>query len=388
MDIGSLSEVCRVCANKIKDKKRQRHIFNYLRGKLLQNLKLITGVKLLPNESLPNFICERCNSELELAIKFRERCIFSQNYLEDLLKKQYEELSAKNELSEELIDEAELEYQEEPVAFEDDKVWEEENYTEMSDDDNVKHISEEAEEIQEVFEIAELEQEEQEQPKNNKRHMVLLQENRPTKRLRNFFICEECGGFFNKEKDYNNHMKGHTEHKESPQFFPCCQCTAHFSTKTMLKQHRRDVHNGNRLFKCGICGEGFLEHTAKQRHEIAHSNERPYPCLECEETFTSVAELRLHSATHSLHTTKAIKDEGETFPCVQCEENFDSDAELQEHFEIHCQRFFRCEPCNEEFASYNELNKHSSTYAHQCTVRDEMEMLYAEDECEEEQYLE
>ncbi|KAH8403927.1 hypothetical protein KR215_006460 [Drosophila sulfurigaster] len=373
MDIGSLSEVCRVCANKIKDKKRQRHIFNYLRGKLLQNLKLITGVKLLPNESLPNFICERCNSELELAIKFRERCIFSQNYLEDLLKKQYEELSAKNELSEELIDEAELEYQEEPVAFEDDKVWEEENYTEMSDDDNVKHISEEAEEIEEVFEIAELEQEEQEQPKNNKRHMVLLQENRPTKRLRNFFICEECGGFFNKEKDYNNHMKGHTEHKESPQFFPCCQCTAHFSTKTMLKQHRRDVHNGNRLFKCGICGEGFLEHTAKQRHEMlvflhfferhncinslfklsnsAHSNERPYPCLECEETFTSVAELRLHSATHSLHTTK-------------------------------------CEPCNEEFASYNELNKHSSTYAHQCTVRDEMEMLYAEDECEEEQYLE
>lgn len=40
-----LTEVCRVCANKIKDKKRQRHIFNYLRGKLLQNLKLITGVE-------------------------------------------------------------------------------------------------------------------------------------------------------------------------------------------------------------------------------------------------------------------------------------------------------------------------------------------------------
>lgn len=44
-DKVELTEVCRVCANKIKDKKRQRHIFNYLRGKLLQNLKLITGVE-------------------------------------------------------------------------------------------------------------------------------------------------------------------------------------------------------------------------------------------------------------------------------------------------------------------------------------------------------
>jgi len=45
MDNSCLSDVCRVCANKIKAKKRQRHIFNYLKGKLLQNLKLITGVE-------------------------------------------------------------------------------------------------------------------------------------------------------------------------------------------------------------------------------------------------------------------------------------------------------------------------------------------------------
>ncbi|KAH8310511.1 hypothetical protein KR044_001726, partial [Drosophila immigrans] len=328
----SLNEVCRVCANKIKDKKRQRHIFNYLRGKLVQNLKLIAGIKLLPNESLPNFICERCNSELDLAVKFRERCIFSQNYLEDVLKKQYDDLSAKNELSEELIDEDELEYQEESVACEE----------EDCDDDNVEHINEEAYDFEELLDFEDTETEEREQSKKNKRHMVLLQESRPAKRLRNFFICEECGGFFNNETDYNSHLNGHKKHTESAQFFPCCQCSAHFPTKTMLRQHRRDEHNGNRLFKCKICGEAFLEHTAKQRHEIAHTNERPYPCLECEQIFTSVAELRLHSTTHSRGT-------------------------------------IRCEPCNEEFATRIEFDAHSNTYPHQRTVEDELDMLYDKD---------
>ncbi|KAH8359767.1 hypothetical protein KR093_008702 [Drosophila rubida] len=340
-DKGSLSEVCRICANKIKDKKRQRHIFNYLRGKLVQNLKLITGIMLLPNESLPNFICERCNSELDLAVKFRERCIFSQNYLENVLKKQYDELSAKDELSEELIDEDELEYEDQPVAFEENKHFEEDVSEDLPDNDADEPISDEAENFEEVIEL-EITQTDEES-KKKRRHMVLLQENRPAKRLRNFFICEECGGYFNNEKDYNNHLNGHKEHKESPKFFPCCQCSAHFSTKTLLRQHRQQEHNGNRLFKCSICGETFLEHTAKQRHEIAHNNERPYPCLECEQIFTCVAELRLHSTTHSRGT-------------------------------------IRCEPCNEDFATRNEFDAHSNTYPHKRTVQDVLDILYDEEE--------
>lgn len=57
-----LTEVCRVCANKIKDKKRQRHIFNYLRGKLLQNLKLITGVEVstLNKVNITSFVYNCC----------------------------------------------------------------------------------------------------------------------------------------------------------------------------------------------------------------------------------------------------------------------------------------------------------------------------------------
>lgn len=62
-DKVELTEVCRVCANKIKDKKRQRHIFNYLRGKLLQNLKLITGVEVstLNKVNITSFVYNCCS---------------------------------------------------------------------------------------------------------------------------------------------------------------------------------------------------------------------------------------------------------------------------------------------------------------------------------------
>jgi len=41
----NIAQVCRVCANQIKDRKRERNVFKYLRGKLLLQLKMITGVE-------------------------------------------------------------------------------------------------------------------------------------------------------------------------------------------------------------------------------------------------------------------------------------------------------------------------------------------------------
>ncbi|EDV94766.1 transcription factor Ouib [Drosophila grimshawi] len=334
---GSLYEVCRVCANKIKDKIRQRQLFASKRSKLLENLKIITGVELSQYEGLPNFICHRCHSELDLAIKFRERCIFSQNYLENLLQKSNKEIvfnAAAQELYEDLIDEEQLEYVDEDVQV-----------VERNDDvdDDVP------DDVSEMLTIDELSQFEEfvdegaaeKQSKSEKRHFVLLQDTRPAKRCRNFFICEECGEFFKCQPDYNEHLKCHVESKEAKQLFACGQCGTNFNSSSALRQHRQQEHNGRRLFKCATCGETFLEHSAKQRHEIAHRNERPYPCLECDMIFASVLDLRTHSTIHANPT-------------------------------------LRCELCNQDFATLERLDAHSKTYKHKLRLQqmqDELNML-------------
>lgn len=195
-----------------------------------------------------------------MAIKFRERCIFSQKYLNEMHAKIHNKSvvsTAERELHEDLIDEEQLEYIDEEVQILED------NY-EIPQDDVTEELVDE--EFVEETDDAE-EEDTEEQMNKEKRHWVLLEDNRPTKRLRNFFICEECGEYFNDEDEYNEHAKGHVQHKESKRFFPCYKCPANFNTKIALKIHRQEQHSGDRLFKCSTCGETFLQHSAKQRHE-------------------------------------------------------------------------------------------------------------------------
>ncbi|ALC45950.1 CG14667 [Drosophila busckii] len=328
-----LLDVCRVCANKIKDKKRQRHIFSYMRGKLNQNLKLITGVELTPEEYLPSYICERCNSELEFAMKFRERCIFSQKYLRDMIDREHcEKVAGKapDELSEDLIDEDQLEYMQDDYQTLNDNEEEEDASFEYSEsiDDNSQDAK--------PYQVENIDYAAQEQSRRAKRHLVLLKESRP-KRARNFFICEECGQFFITEDKYTKHLEGHIELKESVDFFPCGKCTATFPSRSLLKTHRREEHSIPQ-FKCTICDEVFLEYCAKQRHEKAHVNERPYPCLECGDMFQKVTELRAH-------------------------------------FEIHAERKLRCEPCDKDFKTRKLLETHLNTKLHK-RMQSNYELLY------------
>lgn len=210
-----------------------------------------------------------------MAIKFRERCIFSQNYLEEMLKKERNEFLKRyeNELSEDLIDEDQLEY------VDDDDENDDENDEELGDvevevtEDDFMYENDDA--ICEEVETLEDEEEDVEEHEdlsvagNGKRQMEIVEDSSmPKKRLRNFFICEECGEYFKLEVEYNAHMEGHFERKSSKQYFPCELCRGSFPSKNQLHNHQREEHGGNRLFKCATCGEQFLEHSAKQRHEM------------------------------------------------------------------------------------------------------------------------
>ncbi|EDV41933.1 uncharacterized protein Dana_GF17249 [Drosophila ananassae] len=306
-----IAKVCRICANKIKNSNTERNIFKYMRGKLLTHLKLITGVELTSDQGLPEGVCERCQSELDLAMKFRERCIFSQKYLLDIKRKEEKVKTTPAELEEQLIDADFIK------AGGDFEVCDVENYDDdLSPDDDPEASVMAAAEAAHQAEVREQQLE------------------RAAKRDRNFFICELCGHFFKDEYLYNDHKEAHECRREVKDFFPCSECSLNFKKRTLLRQHRAQCHTDNATFKCFTCGEIFLSKGDKLRHQKAHENERPYPCLECGKVCRSIRELQEHCATHPPPKRK-----------------------------------FRCEPCRKDFASRKDLMTHSRTQLHKRLVR-------------------
>ncbi|KAH8386224.1 transcription factor Ouib [Drosophila serrata] len=314
-----ITNVCRVCANQIKDQSRQRNIFKYMRGKLNVQLKLITGVELSVTEGLPEFLCHRCTSELDLAVKFRERCIFSQKYLLDIQNKSRQPHYANTALHEQLIDADQLGDHDsgEFVAYD------EEDERESETDEDPEAL------VMAAAEQAEIQEKQQE---------------RALKRRKNFFICNECGRIFHDEDQYNEHMEGHLGRREMKQFFPCPECSQSFKKKKTLKDHLARIHLVHHRFECSTCNEVFTALGDKLRHEKAHQNERPYPCLECGMCFPSVLELQEHSSTHPEDKWK-----------------------------------FRCEPCNTNFQFRKDFQAHSKTANHKLLTKhmqDEMDMFF------------
>ncbi|XP_030374777.1 zinc finger protein 436 [Scaptodrosophila lebanonensis] len=323
-----LENVCRICANTIKDMERSRNLFTTSRGKLLLQLSLITGVQLTKQKNMPERACERCNSELELAMKFRERCIFSQKYLNEILKK--ERVKQGQHLRVE-SDEPDMENIEKTERTDDKKSIMEngEVLTEPEMSDNSVRTTDEVEAaLVEEAQLAESHLEELEKQTHN-----------PPERRPNFYICQQCGKYFGDQKKYKSHLIQHTQAGKK---IECNLCPQTFASKLLLKQHQK-THCTDRRHKCKKCGRCFAEIGAYRRHEKAHANERPYPCLECEKNFESSEELKKHATSH----------------------------------------VFRCEPCNKDFGVRDDLLAHSNTLPHKRNVQQmqmEIDFLCAEDD--------
>ncbi|XP_017044194.1 transcription factor Ouib isoform X1 [Drosophila ficusphila] len=326
-----IAQVCRICANKIKDQKRDRNIFKYMRGKLLVKLKLITGVELTTNEGLPEFVCERCFSELDLATKFRERCIFSQKYLLDMKKKSKGLVVVDNDVDPQPLDEQLIDADQFEADYDEDYMIYDRTKEEDSIDQYQPEIDPEVSILETVEEAQDADIEDQ-------------QLERASKRRRNFFICDECGQLFHDEYSYNEHLDGHLDRREMKKFFPCTECPETFKKKSLLKQHRELYHESLRQFKCRFCGDVFSAQGARQRHEKAHENERPYPCLECGMKFSSVIELKDHCLTHPEEKRK-----------------------------------YWCEPCSLDFISRKALLAHRKTQPHkrlERLMKDEIDLIF------------
>ncbi|KAI5640755.1 hypothetical protein NE865_06862 [Phthorimaea operculella] len=90
----------------------------------------------------------------------------------------------------------------------------------------------------------------------------------------NNFICNECGGSFNKKRDLSEHIR--SNHKEGG--YTCKQCSEVFETKNLLLKHQNSYH----FRRCKHCSESFSSKLLLQKHmELEHPNELSDDSRQC-----------------------------------------------------------------------------------------------------------
>ena len=204
--------------------------------------------------------------------------------------------------------------------------------------------------------------------------------------------CPECGKKFRHKYTIRVHMRTHTgerpyacktegcpvrcatqsavsahaRNKHSDEIverlFTCPDCSLALKTKTALEQHKKRVHDPNRVqnFECTECHKRFFTEWDMKGHTRTHTGEKLFPCGHCEKRYGSSQALQYHiNSTHNLTERK--------HPCEKCTRTFRHFRNLRTHMKSHLrddsQRVHKCDLCDNSFFTPNTLEYHKQTHS-------------------------
>ncbi|KAM3958681.1 uncharacterized protein ACR2FA_007321 [Aphomia sociella] len=251
-------------------------------------LSLTTGLKIEPNDGLPQNICENCTNLVNSALRLR-----NMSHLND--RNSLEDYDDNNEIKEFNVE----------VEF--DRLADE-NQNGVSNND--------VKDIQTVQPNAKKEVADK-ITRNKKRAMYLklvdgvLDPNGPVK-------CKVCKKTVSKWSCFISHAKLHLGFK-----FMCEFCGKSFISSTQLKRHCRSYHGMRRELPCKYCGFLALDNAQLLLHvRRMHTGERPYICDTCGAAYHSRKCLLQHLESHR---------EIGTVRCTECDQLFKSRRHLARH---------------------------------------------------------
>ncbi|CAG9809327.1 unnamed protein product [Chironomus riparius] len=157
--------------------------------------------------------------------------------------------------------------------------------------------------------------------------------------------CNICMKAYNSKIILKRHLLSHLEK------YPCDECGATFSHKTLLNNHI-SIHKMEFTYKCKYCTRMFKNTTSRNNHhQIAHKNkeELHFKCNKCNIFFETKEDLRIHSFIHF---------NGEIKTCFHCDQIFKTTRLLTIHLQKHSNKKFQCESCLENFTFKSGLMKH------------------------------
>lgn len=151
------------------------------------------------------------------------------------------------------------------------------------------------------------------------------------------------------------------EHVPQDRHVSCPECGA-LLKKTNIMPHLR-VHTDEKIFKCKICGKGFLASTSLRRHLLQHFGCTERTCHICGRDFKKISAFQKHMQIHRAEENTGSK----TFVCETCGMAFYLESQLKRHLIRHSEKTFKCTVpgCHWKFINRGELNAHMRCHEEQ-----------------------
>ncbi|XP_059222391.1 zinc finger protein 836-like isoform X1 [Stomoxys calcitrans] len=135
--------------------------------------------------------------------------------------------------------------------------------------------------------------------------------------------------------------------------FKCPQCPSKYRGPLLLKVHKTQKHNGDRL-SCPQCGKQYEQLEPYITHARRHMNDLNVECPQCDKMFLRKADMRIHLRTHT---------GDRPYSCEICGATFSNPTAIREHRERHIKEIkFHCPVCFKGFYSKKNLKKHSISH--------------------------
>ncbi|XP_078448835.1 uncharacterized protein LOC144717280 isoform X2 [Lampetra planeri] len=169
------------------------------------------------------------------------------------------------------------------------------------------------------------------------------------------YRCKVCGCGFAQYATLKRHL--HKHNGERP--YCCSACGRGFPEPSQLRAHE-DAHRRDKPHRCRVCGQAFARSCHLTRHQRTHTGEKPYRCGACGHAFAQSCDLKTHQRTHT----------GEKpYRCGACGRGFAQGAHLKRHQRTHSSRKpYRCRPCGQIFLDFGSFNAHQLTHMQNVAV--------------------